>query len=133
MTTTNGASLITSPLFFETDNSGNPLAGGQLFTYQAGSLIPLATYTDPTLTVPNTNPVILDAYGKAEVWLGPAAYKLNVTDVNNVQHPDYPVDNIYSIFFPNLTNYANDVAAAAGGVPIGGMYVSAGIMHIRVS
>ena len=56
-----------------------------------------------------------------------------VTDVNNVQHPDYPVDNIYSIFFPNLTNYANDVAAAAGGVPIGGMYVSAGIMHIRVS
>ena len=63
----NGASLITSPLFFEADTNGDPLAGGQLFTYQAGSLIPLATYTDATLTVPNTNPVILDAYGKAEV------------------------------------------------------------------
>ena len=133
MTITNGASLINSPLFFETDNSNNPLAGGHLYTYAAGTNTPLVTYTDSSLTIPNINPIILDAYGRAQVWLGPAAYKLNVTDVNNVQHPDYPVDNIYSIFFPNLTNYANDVAAAAGGVPIGGMYVSSGVMHIRVS
>ena len=93
----NGASLITSPLFFETDSNNNPLAGGHVYTYAAGTLVPLATYTDSTLLVPNTNPVILDEYGKAQIWLGPYTYKLNVTDVNNVQHPDYPVDNLQSI------------------------------------
>jgi hypothetical protein len=63
------ASAITSPLFSETDTNGNPLAGGQVFTYQAGTNTLLATYTDATLTVPNTNPVILDEYGKAMIWL----------------------------------------------------------------
>ena len=92
----NGTSLITSPLFFETDSNNNPLAGGHVYTYAAGTLIPLATYTDSTLTVPNTNPVILDTYGRAEIWLGTSIYKINVTDINNVQHPDYPVDNLQS-------------------------------------
>ena len=95
--TNSSASLITSPLFYETDQNNNPLAGGKVYSYQAGTLTPLTTYTDATLTVPNTNPVILDEYGKAQIWLGPYTYKLNVTDVNNVQHPDYPVDNIQSI------------------------------------
>jgi hypothetical protein len=90
----NGASLITNPLFIATDSNGNPLAGGKVYTYQVGTLIPLATYTDATLTVPNTNPVILDEFGSAQIWLGPSIYKINVTDINNVQHPDYPIDNI---------------------------------------
>ena len=92
----NGASLITSPLFFETDSNNNPLAGGHVYTYAAGTLIPLTTYTDATLTVPNTNPVILDTYGRAEIWLGPSIYKINVTDINGVQHPDYPIDQLQS-------------------------------------
>jgi hypothetical protein len=96
MTTTNSSSILTSPLFFETDTNNNPLAGGHVYTYQAGTLTPLATYTDATLTVPNTNPVILDEYGKAQIWLGPTTYKINVTDINNVQHPDYPIDNLQS-------------------------------------
>jgi hypothetical protein len=95
---TNLATTLTSPLFYETDTNNNPLAGGQVYTYQAGTLIPLATYTDATLTVPNPNPVILDTYGKASIWLGASIYKINVTDVNGVQHPDYPVDNIQSPF-----------------------------------
>lgn len=133
MSSANGASLTTSPLFFETDINNNPLAGGHVYTYAAGTFTPLATYTDSTLAVQNTNPVVLDAYGKAQIWLGQAAYKINVTDVNNVQHPDYPIDNLFTPYFPPLINYANDVAASAGGVPVGGMYVSSGVVHIRVS
>ena len=106
--TNSSASLITSPLFYETDQSNNPLAGGKVYSYQAGTLTPLTTYTDATLTVPNPNPVILDAYGKAQIWLGPYTYKLNVTDVNNVQHPDYPVDNLQSI-----QTTASNIATAA--------------------
>jgi hypothetical protein len=51
------------------DLNGNPLEGGQLFTYIAGSSTPTPTYTDASGTVENTNPIILDTRGEARVWL----------------------------------------------------------------
>jgi hypothetical protein len=36
------------------DANGNPLVGGKLFTYAAGTTTPLATYTDSTGLTPNT-------------------------------------------------------------------------------
>ncbi len=62
------------------DNNGVPLAGGQLFSYQAGTSTPLATYADPLGATPNANPVILDAYGRANVFLGNSYYKLVLED-----------------------------------------------------
>jgi len=53
--------------FFGTD--GLPLVGGKLYTYAAGTTTPLATYVDNTGTTTNTNPVILDSNGQANVWL----------------------------------------------------------------
>jgi hypothetical protein len=53
--------------FFGTD--GLPLVGGKLYTYAAGTTTPLATYVDHTGTITNTNPVILDSNGQANVWL----------------------------------------------------------------
>jgi hypothetical protein len=53
--------------FFGTD--GLPLVGGKLYTYAAGTTTPLATYTDSTQSAQNTNPVILDSNGQANVWL----------------------------------------------------------------
>jgi hypothetical protein len=53
--------------FFGTD--GLPLVGGKLYTYAAGTTTPLATYVDHTSTTTNTNPVILDSNGQANVWL----------------------------------------------------------------
>lgn len=68
------ASVLLSPVgngqqFF--DNNGVPLSGGLIYTYQAGSSTPLTTYTTNNGTVPNTNPIILDAAGRTpnEVWL----------------------------------------------------------------
>jgi parallel beta-helix repeat protein len=57
------------------DAAGNPLAGGKLCTYAAGTSTPLATYTDSTAGTPNTNPVTLNTAGRASVWVGPALYK----------------------------------------------------------
>ena len=57
------------------DSNGNPLVGGQLFTYQAGTTTPLATYTDASGSTPNANPVVLDSNGQASVWIGASAYK----------------------------------------------------------
>jgi hypothetical protein len=53
------------------DNNGVPLSGGLLYTYQAGSSTPLATYTDINATVANANPIVLNSSGRLdnEVWL----------------------------------------------------------------
>lgn len=65
------------------DQNGLPYAGGQLFSYVAGTSTPLQTYTDETASTPNTNPVVLDSAGRANVWLGSGAYKLILEDVNS--------------------------------------------------
>lgn len=58
------------------DNDGNPLAGGLLYTYVAGTSSPQATYTSSTGMGLNTNPIVLDSGGRAAIWLAnAAAYK----------------------------------------------------------
>lgn len=47
---------------------GTPLAGGLVYTYQAGTNSPLATYQD-SFGTPNTSPIILDSGGFANIWL----------------------------------------------------------------
>lgn len=53
------------------DDNGNPLSGGEIYTYAAGTSTPKATYTDFTGGTPNANPIVLDAGGRPpnEVWL----------------------------------------------------------------
>jgi hypothetical protein len=78
--------------FREFDANGDPLSGGKVYTYLAGTTIPLATYTDPSEETPNTNPVILDSEGYADIYLGDASYKFVVTDADDVVR--YTRDNI---------------------------------------
>ena len=53
------------------DNNGNPLSGGLLYTYAAGTTTPTSTYTDSSGTVANTNPIYLNSAGRVpyEIWL----------------------------------------------------------------
>lgn len=62
------------------DQNGEPLVAGLLYTYVAGSAIPLATYTDETELTPNTNPIVLDSNGECDLWLGTTAYKFILKD-----------------------------------------------------
>lgn len=64
------------------DNSGIPVNGGKLCTYQAGTTTPLVTFTDSALSVQNTNPIILDSAGRPSngsvevgIYLSAASYK----------------------------------------------------------
>jgi hypothetical protein len=84
------------------DSSGDPLVGGKLFSYVAGSSTPLATYTDKSASTPNTNPVILDANGEADVWLSDNYYKIVLTDSNDVIQ--WTVDNIAGTGFSGLSD-----------------------------
>jgi parallel beta-helix repeat protein len=53
------------------DNNGDPLVGGKLYTYAAGTTTPQVTYTSATGVTPNSNPIILNGGGRvpAEIWL----------------------------------------------------------------
>jgi hypothetical protein len=61
------------PAGYETleDNSGASVPGGLVWTYQAGTTTPVPTYTDRSLTVVNTNPIVCDGAGRWSAW-GPA-------------------------------------------------------------
>ena len=73
------------PKFRAFDLNGLPLAGGLLYSYAAGTTTPLATYTDSTGATPNTNPVVLDSTGQANVWLTTGtAYKFVLEDITGV-------------------------------------------------
>lgn len=68
---------------FHDTTTGNPLAGGKLYTYAAGTTDPLATYSDEGGSAENTNPVILDSRGEAQVWCTGAKYKFVLTDTHD--------------------------------------------------
>ena len=72
--------VMPSPWFSGYDDSGNPLVGGKLYTYAAGTSTPQATYSDVGLTVANANPVVLDAGGRATVYLLASSYKFVLKD-----------------------------------------------------
>lgn len=73
------ASLLPNGKQYYETSAGAPLVGGKIFTYDAGTTNPRVTYSDAAGTVPNTNPVILDARGEALVfWSG--SYKVVLQD-----------------------------------------------------
>lgn len=75
-----------------TTPTGAPLVGGRLYTFAAGTSTPKATYADAAATVPNTNPVVLDARGEALVyWVG--AYKVELRAADNSLI--WTTDNVY--------------------------------------
>jgi len=89
------ASLITATKFHSTLANGEDNAAGQVFTYAAGTTTPQATYTSAAQTTPNANPIILDATGRASVWLDPnLSYKFVIQDAGGAATPDGTVDNI---------------------------------------
>ncbi len=93
--------VVLSPLPVQrfVDNNGNPCSGCKVFTYTAGTMTKLATYTDSTGATPNVNPVILNTRGEAGIWLTGGPYKFVLspsTDSDPPTNPFWTVDNITS-------------------------------------
>lgn len=111
-------SIATPPKLQFFDANGNPLAGGKLYTYAAGTTTPLATYTDYGGGTANANPVVLDSRGEASVWFGTSQYKVKLTDADDVEV--YTVDNLNG---PDVATLAL-LAASSGSSLIG--YINSG-------
>lgn len=103
------------------DSNGDPLAGGKLYTYVAGTTTPKATYTTSTGAVANANPIILDAAGRTpnEIWLEVGVqYKFILKTSADVTIGTYdnlpPINDPYSInsLLSNVTG-TNTIAATA--------------------
>jgi len=93
------------------DDNGDPLSGGKIYSYQAGTTTPQATYTDSSLVTPNANPVVLDSAGRASIWLDPSlSYKLVVKTSADVTIKTE--DNIIGTLTANAVNTASIQAGA---------------------
>lgn len=85
------------------DNNGDPLSGGKIYSYDAGTTTPRATYSTSSGGSANANPIVLDAAGRPssggspiEVWLDTGVlYKLVITDANGANILTY--DNVYGV------------------------------------
>lgn len=94
------ASSFVSGRFQGFDSAGIPLSGGLLYSYAAGTLTPLSTYTTQSGGVANANPVVLDSAGRAPVWLSASSYRfilktaagVTVTDDDNIS--PYPGETV---------------------------------------
>lgn len=57
-------------------NQGRPLIGGKVFFYVAGTSTPKNTFKDRSQSTLNSNPVILDSNGEADIWFEAGYYKV---------------------------------------------------------
>lgn len=105
------------------DDTGNPLSGGKLYTYAAGTTTPLTTYTSRNGNIPNSNPIILDAAGRTpeQIWSTEGLlYKYVIKNVNDVLIRTW--DDIGGTLV--ASNLAQDLAAPNGSSLVG--YLSYG-------
>lgn len=87
------AQLLINPQHQFFDSNGDPLSGGKVYFFEAGTSTPTDTFTDQGGGTPNSNPVILDANGRAEIWTDLAqSYKVRLDDADDNQI--WEVDNI---------------------------------------
>lgn len=93
----------------QVDANGDPVVGGKIYTYLAGTTTPAPTYTDDTGGTPQANPIILNSLGipASPIWLqGGQAYKFAFTDSNDVQTRP-TVDDITGINDPAFASTAD--------------------------
>jgi len=104
------------------DNNGNPLSGGLIYSYEAGTTTPIATYTSHLMNAAHTNPIVLDSAGRVpsggEIWLLEGAisnYKFVVRNSAGVLIATYDyVPGSYS-----ASDLANDSDPALGDALVG--------------
>ncbi len=112
------------------DDNGEPLVGGKLFTYAAGTTTKTNTFTDENGGTANTNPIILDARGEANVWLSlGVAYKFVLSPATDTDPPTNPIWTVDEISSPQPI----PITPTAPTNPVtGSLWVNTGVTPIAV-
>jgi hypothetical protein len=108
------------------DNNGVILTGGKIYTYEAGTTTPLATYTSSSGSTAHTNPIILNSAGRVpnggEIWIQLRLYKFALETSTGVLIATY--DNVGSSFnataiIANFTGNGSTVNFTLASAPAG--------------
>lgn len=88
-------------------NNGRPLIGGRIHTYVAGSSTRATTYKDAAKAQPNTNPIVLDGRGEAQIYLAEGVeYKFVIEDSKGALI--YTQEPVYGAIWPNAADWPSD-------------------------
>lgn len=112
--------IVTNPFLRAFDANGNPVSGGKLLAYVAGTTTPAVTYSDVDLTSAQPYPVLSNADGEfPQPYVAPGVYKFVVTDAADVilyevdnwrisSRPDDPITYDSIVDLQNSTNSYDD-------------------------
>jgi hypothetical protein len=121
---------ITNPWFLEQDSDGRPAVGYRVYTLVAGTVSTLVeTYSDRELTVPNTNPVVLNAYGEARIFTDIDLKLVYTSPTGDLTSPIWTEDYVaeqqsvvsdkeYGLY-AGTNNYTVDIVPAYTSIPDG--------------
>lgn len=88
------------------DNNGDPLTGGKLYSYGAGTTTPKTTYTTVAGNVAHANPIILDSAGRV-----PAGGEIWLTDGDSYKFALYTSTDVLVATYDNITGNGSGILA----------------------
>ncbi len=97
------------------DDNGNPLAGGLVYFYEAATTTDKDVFTDSTLNTKHFQPVVLDANGRAAIWMT-GNYKVVLRDSTGVLI--YDEDNVNT----ETSSLTNTILNNSGSAPANGSF-----------
>jgi hypothetical protein len=110
--------LLPPSLFqHELDSNGNPLSGGKIYSYEAGTVTPKNTYTSQAGDTANANPIILDANGRYSLWLGEGSYDFVLTD-----SLDNQIDTADGVVGIDISSFVSDTNSVSANTTIDSTY-----------
>lgn len=98
------------------DECGKPLAGGKVYTYEANTTTLKPTYADTEGTSVNTNPIILDEFGRAKIHAADGAYRIRVLNKKGALVADvakisrYVTSTELDVFIQNIEDSVNELS-----------------------
>jgi hypothetical protein len=101
------------------DQNGKPLTSGTVDFYEPGNTTRKTTWQDSAKSVPNANPVVLDAAGRALVW-GDGSYRQVVKDRNG--------GLVWDQVTSSLGSGGSSGSTIGDGLPVGTIIPTSGII-----
>ena len=103
------------------DINADPVSGGKLYMYEAGTTTPVTTYTDAALSIAHPHPIIADSAGQFDpVYIAMGTYKWRLTDAGDVTLME--ADNVFSAADVSVYGPELSLATAAINRINGGSY-----------